>query len=99
MQVWSPASSRLRDHFWPPGLASFWRSFAHSSAKPSLKMPPGRSVPRPVSEMTESGVIALRWGGFSWAVKSWLMPGYEIPTMPTLWPFTQSWAAIVSTTS
>ena len=43
--------------------ASWFRSLAQSRAKPLLKMPPGRSVPRPVSAMTDSGAIAARCGG------------------------------------
>ena len=61
-----------------------------------LKMPPGRKVPRPVSAMTDSGAIAARCGGCVAAVKSCEIPGYEIPTMPTLPCATHGCAAIVS---
>ena len=72
---------------WPlagAACASCWRSLAHDSAKPSLKMPPGRSVPRPVSEITDNGAIAARCGGRVGATNSCEMPGYEMPTMPDL---------------
>ncbi len=49
--------------------------------------------------MTDSGVIAARLGGCVEATKSWLMPGYEIPTMPTRCSRTHGWAAIVSIAS
>jgi hypothetical protein len=75
MQVWSPASMRFFAQGWPPGRDSRWRSAAQSTAKPVFRMPPGKSVPRPVSEITERGVIAARCGGRCCATKSWLMPG------------------------
>ena len=62
-------------------------------------MPPGRSVPRPVSAMTDSGAIAARCGGCVAAVNSCEIPGYEIPTMPTLPCATHGCAAIASMTS
>ena len=49
--------------------------------------------------MTDSGEIAASDGGWSCAVNSWLMPPYEMPIIPTFWPFTQGWWAMVSMTS
>ena len=49
--------------------------------------------------MTDIGAIAARCGGRVPAVKSCVMPENEMPAMPTLPPFTQSWAATVSTAS
>ena len=68
---------RLSAHAWPPvadaGLASWTRSFAHESAKPVLRIPPGYSVVAVLS-ITDSGVIAARLGGRVAATKSWLIP-------------------------
>ena len=96
--VVSPLAMRSAAHFWPAGCASAWRSWAHWSAKPSLKMPPGMSVAA-VSSMTDSGVIAARCGGACAATKSCVMPGYEMPTIPTLPPLTHGCAATVSIAS
>src|SRR5215510_928561 len=49
-----------------------------------------------MSEITERGAMAARWGGCAPPTKSWLMPGNEMPTIPTLPPFTQLCAATVS---
>ncbi len=49
--------------------------------------------------MTDSGEIAASDGGWVAAVNSWLMPPYEMPIMPTLWPLTHGWAATASTMS
>ena len=49
--------------------------------------------------MTDIGAMAARCGGRTPAPKSWLMPEKEIPTIPTLPPFTQLWAPTVSTMS
>ena len=49
--------------------------------------------------ITDKGAIDASDGGCSCATKSWLMPGYESPTMPTLWFSTQGCAAMISTTS
>ena len=43
--------------------------------------------------------MAARLGGRVWPTNSWLMPGYERPTMPTLWLSTHGWAATVSMAS
>ncbi len=52
-----------------------------------------------MSSSTDSGVIAARCGGRVRATKSWVMPGYEIPTMPTF-PFaTHGCAAMASMAS
>ena len=68
---------RFSAHAWPPladaGLASCTRSFAHESAKPVLRMPPGYSVVCVLS-ITDSGVIAASDGGRVAATNSWLMP-------------------------
>ena len=77
LQVLSPSWMRLSAHGWPPvfeaGLASSARSFAHSSVKPVLRMPPGYSVVS-VLLSTDSGAIADRLGGRVWATNSWLIP-------------------------
>jgi hypothetical protein len=70
----------------------------HAVAKPSLRMPPG-SIVVLAAPITDSGVIAARCGGWVDATNSWVMPGYDRPTMPTLPCMTQSWAATVSITS
>ena len=59
----SPSSMSWRTQAVPDGsaLASTWS--AHDTAKPVLRMPPGRSTPVPVSPYTDSGVMALRLGG------------------------------------
>ena len=62
-------------------------------------MPPGYSVEIAVSAITLNGVIAARLGGWVWATKSWLIPGYDTPTMPARLFNTHGWAATVSTTS
>jgi len=67
-------------------------------AKPSLRMPPGSMVVL-AAPMVDSGVIAARCGGWVWATNSWVMPGYDRPTMPTLPFITHGWAATVSITS
>jgi hypothetical protein len=41
-----------------------------------------------VASITDNGEIAARCGGLSWAVNNWLMPPYEMPIIPTLWPRT-----------
>ena len=74
-------------------------SIIHSTAKPVLRMPPGYRVEVAVSAMMLSGVIAARLGGRVWATNSWLIPGYDTPTMPTRPSCTQGWAATVSITS
>jgi hypothetical protein len=61
-------------------------------------MPPGYRVVWTPSN-TESGVIAARLGGFVAAVKSWLIPPYEIPIIPTSPLAAHGWRAMVSTTS
>jgi hypothetical protein len=52
-----------------------------------------------VASISDSGEIAARLGGRSCAVKSWLIPPYEMPIMPTLPPATHGWRATVSITS
>ena len=49
-----------------------------------------------MSAITESGASAFRCGGRAPPTKTWLMPGNEMPTMPTLPPFTHDCAATVS---
>jgi hypothetical protein len=62
-------------------------------------MPPGYNVEIELSARTLNGVIAARLGGWVWATNSWLMPGYETPTMPTRLSCTHGWAATASMTS
>ena len=97
-QVVSPLSIRFCDHFWPPACESCTRSLPQLSAKPSLRMPPGSRVVAVLS-MTDSGVMASRCGGWVAPTNSCEMPGYEMPTMPTLLPSTHGWRATVSTAS
>ncbi len=47
---------------------------------------------------TTSGQIAVRCGGRSSAARTWVMPAYELPTVP-MRPFDHDWAAIHSTVS
>ncbi len=61
-------------HWWASGWADSSRSVAQLRANPSLRMPPGASVERTVSAMTDSGVMARRCGGRVWATNSWLIP-------------------------
>ena len=61
-----PPASPTRCPLAVAACASCWRSFAHDTAKPLLKMPPGCSVLRSVSAMTDSGAIAARCGGWVW---------------------------------
>jgi hypothetical protein len=73
--------------------------FGQATANPLLRMPPGARVPFSVSSMTDNGAIAARCGGCSCATNNCEIPGYEMPTMPTLWCATHGCAAIVSTMS
>jgi hypothetical protein len=52
-----------------------------------------------MSSVTDIGAMAARWGGRVPATKSWVMPENEMPTRPTLRPFTHGWFATVSTAS
>jgi hypothetical protein len=70
----------------------------HAVAKPSFKIPPG-SIVVLAAPIVDSGVIAASPGGLVEATKSWVMPGYDRPTMPTWLCMTQGWAATVSITS
>ena len=81
-QMVSPSSTRPCSQPWPYGSALFRTCVPHSTAKPSFRMPPGFIVVS-TPEITASGVIAARLGGCALATKSWLMPGNEIPIMPT----------------
>ena len=67
----------------PSGRASDIRSLVHGTANPVFRMPPGYSVEIALSASTLNGVIATRLGGWVWATNSWLIPGYETPTIPT----------------
>ena len=52
-----------------------------------------------MSSSTDSGVIADRCGGWVLATNSWVMPGNEMPTMPTVPPCTHGCAATASIAS
>jgi hypothetical protein len=52
-----------------------------------------------MSAMVESGASAPRCGGLAPPTNSWLMPGNEMPIIPTLLFSTHDCAATVSTTS
>ena len=52
-----------------------------------------------MSSSTDNGVIAARWGGRVPATNSCVMPGYEMPIMPTVPCSTHGCAATVSMTS
>ncbi len=94
----SPPSTCFCSQPWPQGSAPSSTFSTHDSAKPSLRMPPGSSVVS-VLAMTDMGAMAANPGGRCEATKSWVMPGYDRPTMPTLWCRTQGCAATISMTS
>ena len=75
-QVVSPFWICWYAHGWPlsgpAGSASCCRSFAHSTAKPVFRTPPGYSVVA-VASIVDRGEIASSEGGCSRAVNSWLI--------------------------
>ena len=60
--------------------------------------PPSRVWFSKVFVGATSGQIAVRCGGLSSAVRTWVIPAYELPTVPVR-PLLHGWAAIHSIVS